>query len=76
MSSTISNISQSEKIKLQYKELVAECEKKFKTKNAHILDLDKTKVSRVYNKQFDLLTLSEIASLIGVEVDIIFKQRR
>ena len=68
-------IAQSEKITNQYNELVAICEKRFKPINADHIGLDKSKVSRVYNKQFDLLTLSEIASLLGYEVDIVFNKR-
>jgi len=75
MEHTKKEISQSEKIKGQYKDLVAECKTKFKTRHGHSIDLDKSKVSRIYNTQFDLLALSEIASRIGIEVDITFRYR-
>jgi len=68
-------ISQSEKLKSQYEGLVSECEKRFKTRDANHVGLNPTKVHRVYNKQFDLLTLSEIANLLDYDVDIVFKKR-
>lgn len=75
METTNKNISESEKFMRSYNNLLQEVKLKFKVKNANLLELSQPKVSRLYNGQFDILTLIEIASLIGIDTELTFNKR-
>jgi len=73
----IYNISNSEKIKQDYDRLLQKVRIDFSPQDRKQLGLEKSKVSRVLNsKQFDLLTLSDMASICGVDCNINFLERR
>jgi len=72
----IYNISNSEKIKQDYDRLLQKVRISWNTQDTKILNLDKSKVSRVFNGKFDLIYLSEMASFCGIDCSINFSERR
>jgi hypothetical protein len=67
------NISQSAKIDMQYADLLQEVKKRFRVKDAEDIGISQSKASRVLNKkQNDLAVLSEMASFVGIEVNLLF----
>ena len=69
-------VSESEKFMIKYNELLQIVKQNVKVSNAHLVDLSKSKLSRLYNGQFDPNTLIELASIIGYDVQFSFCKRR
>lgn len=67
-------ISQSAKLDIQYNGLLAEVAKFFRVKYAIHIGISESKASRVLNKkQKDLDVLAEMASFVGLEVNLTYK---
>jgi len=68
------DVSQPAKLDIQYNDLLAEVAKRFRVKDAEVIKISQSKASRVLNKkQKDLDVLVEMASHVGIDVDLIFK---
>jgi len=69
-------ISESEKFTIKYNELLQKVKLKLKVSNSDHVGLSKAKLSRLYNGQFDILTLIEVASVVGYNTDLNFYKRK
>lgn len=72
----IYNISNYEKIKQDYNKLLQKVRDSWSPQYIKLLDLDKSKVSRIFKGKFDLLTLSRMASICGINCSIEFTERK
>ncbi len=67
------NISQSEIIKQNYNNVLQIVKSKWIGNLAENINISKSKASRVLNgQQFDLLTLAEMGSIVGIEINLIY----
>ncbi len=67
------DISQSEIIKKQYNEILQKVKQRWAGHLADDINISKPKASRVLTgNQFDILTLSEMASIVGIEINITY----
>jgi len=70
------DISNSEKFKSDYSDLLQKVKDRFRVKDASWINISQPKASRVLNgNQFDILTLIEMASFVGYDVELFFKKR-
>jgi predicted XRE-type DNA-binding protein len=69
-------VSNSEKLLKDYNALLQIVKQRFIPQDAKVLNLNKSKVSRVLNGQFDIFTLSEMASICGLDVELNFVNRK
>ena len=69
------NISQSAKLDAQYDDVLQEVKKHFRVKHASDIKISQSKASRVLSgKQKDLSVLSEMASYVGIEINLIIEK--
>ena len=70
-------VSESETFLQEYKILLQKVKQRFKVKDHKYIGISKTKASLVLNnKQFDILTLIEMASFVNYDVQLFFKERK
>jgi len=66
-----SNISESARFKEKYQEILQNVKERFRVKDAKYIQISESKASRILSgNQFDMLTLCEIASFVGYDIDI------
>ena len=77
MTLTNINISESERLKLQYEEILQKVKERFRVKDAEWINISQAKASRVLNnKQFDMITLCEMASFVGYNTNLQIIERK
>ena len=71
------DVSNSERFKQNYNDLLQRVNERFKVKDAIWINISQPKASRVLNaKQFDIITLIKMASFVGYDVELFFKQKK
>jgi len=70
------NISESEKFMQTYNYILQEVKKKWIRSDCKMIGISESKASRVFNGQFDILTLLEMASICNFEHEFFIKERK